>query len=181
MTLFNSGLTRFLNLELQALESDGRGRVVSSPRVLTANQVEASIEQGKEVPYQESTSSGATSVSFKKAVLSLKVKPQITPDGRLQLSIEVNKDRVLREEALFNVPPIETKNVKSEVLIENGGTVVIGGIYEEEESTGENKVPLLGDVPVLGHLFRSENKVSNRRELLVFVTPRIVSDALTLR
>lgn len=181
MTLFNSGLTRFLNLELQALESDGRGRVVSSPRVLTANQVEASIEQGKEVPYQEATSSGATSVSFKKAVLSLKVKPQITPDGRLQLSIEVNKDRVLREEALFNVPPIETKNVKSEVLIENGGTVVIGGIYEEEESTGENKVPLLGDVPVLGHLFRSESKVSNRRELLVFVTPRIVSDALTLR
>jgi type IV pilus assembly protein PilQ len=181
MTLFNSGLTRFLNLELQALESDGRGRVVSSPRVLTANQVEASIEQGKEVPYQEATSSGATSVSFKKAVLSLKVKPQITPDGRLQLSIEVNKDRVLREEALFNVPPIETKNVKSEVLIENGGTVVIGGIYEEEESTGENKVPLLGDVPVLGQLFRSESKVSNRRELLVFVTPRIVSDALTLR
>lgn len=181
MTLFNSGLTRFLNLELQALESDGRGRVVSSPRVLTANQVEASIEQGTEIPYQEATSSGATSVSFKKAVLSLKVKPQITPDGRLQLSIEVNKDRPLYEQALLNVPPIETKNVKSEVLIENGGTVVIGGIYEEEESTGEDKVPLLGDVPVLGHLFKSQSKVSNRKELLVFITPRIVSDALTLR
>ena len=181
LTLFNNSLTRFLNLELQALESDGRGRVVSSPRVLTANQVEASIEQGTEIPYQEATSSGATSVSFKKAVLSLKVKPQITPDGRLQLSIEVNKDRPLYENALLNVPPIETKNVKSEVLIENGGTVVIGGIYEEEESTGEDKVPLLGDVPVLGHLFKTQSKVSNRKELLVFITPRIVSDALTLR
>jgi type IV pilus assembly protein PilQ len=181
LSLFNSSATRFLNLELQALESDGRGRVVSSPRVLTANQVEASIEQGKEVPYQEATSSGATSVSFKKAVLSLKVKPQITPDGRLQLSIEVNKDRVLREEALFNVPPIETKNVKSEVLIENGGTVVIGGIYEEEETSGVDQVPLLGDIPVLGNLFKTRSTVSNRRELLVFITPRIVSDALTLR
>ncbi|MFV8824911.1 type IV pilus secretin PilQ [Thauera sp. WH-2] len=181
MTLFNSGLTRFLNLELQALESDGRGRVVSSPRVLTANQVEASIEQGTEIPYQEASSSGATSVSFKKAVLSLKVKPQITPDGRLQLSIEVNKDRPLYEQALLGVPPIETKNVKSEVLIENGGTVVIGGIYEEEEGTGVDKVPLLGDVPVLGHLFKTQSRISNRKELLVFITPRIVSDALTLR
>ena len=181
MTLFNSGLTRFLNLELQALESDGRGRVVSSPRVLTANQVEASIEQGTEIPYQEASSSGATSVSFKKAVLSLKVKPQITPDGRLQLSIEVNKDRPLYDQALLGVPPIETKNVKSEVLIENGGTVVIGGIYEEEEGTGVDKVPLLGDVPVLGHLFKTQSRISNRKELLVFITPRIVSDALTLR
>ncbi len=181
LTLFNNSLTRFLNLELQALESDGRGRVVSSPRVLTANQVEASIEQGTEIPYQEATSSGATSVSFKKAVLSLKVKPQITPDGRLQLSIEVNKDRPLYENALLNVPPIETKNVKSEVLIENGGTVVIGGIYEEEESTGVDQVPVLGDIPVLGHLFKTQSKVSNRKELLVFITPRIVSDALTLR
>ncbi|WEN43471.1 Type IV pilus biogenesis and competence protein PilQ [Thauera sp. GDN1] len=181
LTLFNNSLTRFLNLELQALESDGRGRVVSSPRVLTANQVEASIEQGTEIPYQEATSSGATNVEFKKAVLSLKVKPQITPDGRLQLSIEVNKDRPLFENMLLGVPPIETKNVKSEVLIENGGTVVIGGIYEEEDTTGEDKVPLLGDVPVLGHLFKSQSKVSNRKELLVFITPRIVSDALTLR
>ncbi len=181
MVLWNNNATRFLNLELSALESDGRGRVVSSPRVLTANQVEASIEQGTEIPYQEATSSGATSVSFKKAVLSLKVKPQITPDGRLQLSIEVNKDRPLYENALLNVPPIETKNVKSEVLIENGGTVVIGGIYEEEESTGEDKVPLLGDVPVLGYLFKTQTRVSNRKELLVFITPRIVSDALTLR
>jgi type IV pilus assembly protein PilQ len=181
LTLFNNSLTRFLNLELQALEADGRGRVVCSPRVLTANQVEASIEQGTEIPYQEASSSGATSVSFKKAVLALKVKPQITPDGRLQLSIEVNKDRPIYERALLGVPPIETKNVKSEVLVENGGTVVIGGIYEEEESTGVDKVPVLGDVPVLGHLFRAQKRVSDRKELLVFITPRIVADSLTLR
>jgi type IV pilus assembly protein PilQ len=181
LTLFNKGLTRFLNLELQALESDGRGRVVSSPRVLTANQVEASIEQGTEIPYQQATSSGATSVSFKKAVLSLKVKPQITPDGRLQLAIEVNKDRPLFEAALLGVPPIETKNVKSEVLIENGGTVVIGGIYEEEETTNIDRIPVLGELPVVGALFRTTRKDSNRKELLVFITPRIVADALTLR
>ncbi|MBS0545418.1 MAG: type IV pilus secretin PilQ [Proteobacteria bacterium] len=181
LTLFNKGLTRFLNLELQALESDGRGRVVSSPRVLTANQVEASIEQGTEIPYQQATSSGATSVSFKKAVLSLKVTPQITPDGRLQLKVEVNKDRPLFENALLGVPPIETKNVKSEVLIDNGGTVVIGGIYEEEETTNIDRVPVLGELPVVGGLFRTTRKNSNRKELLVFITPRIVADALTLR
>ncbi|TAH44424.1 MAG: type IV pilus secretin PilQ [Betaproteobacteria bacterium] len=181
LTLFNKGLTRFLNLELQALESDGRGRVVSSPRVLTANQVEASIEQGTEIPYQQATSSGATSVSFKKAVLSLKVTPQITPDGRLQLKVEVNKDRPLFENALLGVPPIETKNVKSEVLIDNGGTVVIGGIYEEEETTNIDRVPVLGELPVVGGLFRTTRKDSNRKELLVFITPRIVADALTLR
>lgn len=181
LTLFNSSLTRFLNLELQALESDGRGRVVSSPRVLTANQIEASIEQGTEVPYQQVSSSGATNVSFKKAVLSLKVKPQITPDGRLQLSIEVNKDRPLFESAVAGVPPIETKNVKSEVLIDNGGTVVIGGIYEEEETNNEDRVPVLGELPVVGFLFRTRSKISNRKELLVFITPKIVSDSLTLR
>lgn len=181
LTLFNSGLTRFLNLELSALETDGRGRVISSPRVLTANQVEASIEQGTEIPYQEASSSGATTVSFKKAVLSLKVTPQITPDGRLQLKIEINKDRPLFESALLGVPPIETKNVKSEVLVENGGTVVVGGIYEEEDSSGVEQVPLLGDIPVLGHLFKTQRKLSTRKELLVFITPRIVADALTLK
>jgi len=179
--LWNSAATRFIGLELSALESDGRGRIVSSPRVLTANQVEASIEQGTEIPYQEATSSGATNIEFKKAVLSLKVKPQITPDGRLQLAIEVNKDRPLYENMLGGVPPIETKNIKSEVLIENGGTVVIGGIYEEEESNSVDQVPLLGDIPVVGNLFKTRSKISNRKELLVFVTPRIVSDALTLR
>lgn len=179
LTLFNSSLTRFLNLELVAQETDGRIRLVSSPRVLTANQVEALIEQGTEIPYQEASSSGATSTSFKKAVLSLKVKPQITPDGRLQLSIEVNKDS--RGQDTSAGPAIDTKKVKSEVLIENGGTVVIGGIYEESDTNTTEQVPLLGDIPVLGHLFKTNMKNSERREMLVFITPRIVSDALTLR
>ena len=180
LTLFNSGLTRFLNLELAALESDNRGRVVSSPRVMTANQVEASIEQGTEIPYQESSSSGATSVSFKKAVLSLKVKPQITPDGRIQLQVLVNKDRPVFDPR-FPVPAVDTRNIKSEVLVENGGTVVIGGIYEEEETNNVARVPLLGDIPYMGALFRSTQKISNRSELLIFITPRIVTDTLTLR
>ncbi|MDR2261149.1 MAG: type IV pilus secretin PilQ, partial [Azoarcus sp.] len=181
LTLFNRSMTRFLNMSLQAQESDGKARTVSSPRVLTANNVEAVIEQGKEIPYQEATSSGATSVSFKKAVLSLKVKPQITPDGRLQLAIEVNKDNALMGESVQGVPPVETKNVKSDVLVENGGTVVIGGIYIEDEGNQVTKVPFLGDLPFLGHLFRTTNKKSEQRELLVFVTPRITDEALTLR
>ncbi len=181
LSLFNRSATRFLNLELAALESDGRGRVISSPRVLTANQVEASIEQGTEIPYQEATSSGATSVSFKKAVLALKVRPQITPDGRVQLQVLVNKDRADFSRAVLGVPPIDTKNIQTEVLVDNGGTVVIGGIYEEEESTRVNQVPVLGDVPVLGNLFKNTTRVANRSELLVFITPRIVTDSLSLR
>lgn len=180
LALFNSAATRFLNLELAALESDGRGRVVSSPRVLTANQVEASIEQGSEIPYRKETSSGATSVDFKKAVLSLKVRPQITPDGRVQLKVQVNKDRPLFA-ADITEPAIDTKNVQTEVLVDNGGTVVIGGIYEEEDSTTVARVPVLGEIPVLGALFRNTRRVSNRKELLVFITPRIVTDSLTLR
>ncbi|MDR2092016.1 MAG: type IV pilus secretin PilQ [Azoarcus sp.] len=180
LTLVNSSLTRFLNIELQAQETDGKARTISSPRVLTANNVEALIEQGTEIPYQEASSSGATSTSFKKAVLALRVKPQITPDGRLQLAIQVNKDRPLATTS-GTEPPIETKNVKSDVLIENGGTVVIGGIYSEDELTSVTKVPLLGDIPLLGHLFRTTNKTKSETELLIFVTPRIVDESLTLR
>ena len=178
--LWNNAATRFLNLELSALESDGRGRVISSPRVLTANQVEAAIEQGTEIPYQEATSSGATSVKFKKAVLSLKVKPQITPDGRVQLFVLVHKDRPVFD-SRFPVPSVDTKNIQTEVLVENGGTVVIGGIYEEEEGDSVARIPLLGEVPVVGALFRNTKKISNRSELLIFITPRIVADSLTLR
>ena len=180
LALFNRAATRFLNLELSALETDGRGKVISSPRVLTANQVEASIEQGTEIAYRKETSSGATSVEFKKAVLSLKVKPLITPDGRLQLQVEVNKDRPVFP-AGFTEPAIDTKNIKTEVLVENGGTVVIGGIYEEEETNNVARVPVLGEIPVLGALFRNTRRESNRSELLVFITPRIVTEALTLR
>ena len=180
MILWNSAASRFLNLELSALESDGRGRIVSSPRVLTANQVEASIEQGTEIPYEESTSSGATSVSFKKAVLSLKVKPLITPDGRIQLQVAVNKDQP-RFDARFPVPAVDTKNVRTEVLVENGGTVVIGGIFEEEESSSVARIPLLGELPVVGGLFRNTRKQTSQKELLVFITPRIVSEELSFR
>lgn len=179
LILFNSAATRFLNLELSALEVDNRGRVVSSPRVLTANQVEAVMEQGTEIPYQSATSSGATSVQFRKAVLSLKVRPNITPDGRVQLFVDVNKDK-----PGATVPggvAIDTKHVKTEVMVENGGTVVIGGVYEEEESKQIDRVPFLGEIPVVGALFRSTQQVSNRKELLVFITPRIVTQALSLR
>lgn len=183
MVLWNNAATRFINLELSALESDGRGRIVSSPRVLTANQVEASIEQGEEIPYQEETSSGATNVAFKKAVLSLNVRPQITPDGRVQLRVRVNKDRAARENTLpgSNAPPIDTKNVQTEVIVENGGTVVLGGIFEESETTSVTKVPLLGDLPYVGALFRNTANDSRRSELLIFITPRIISEELSLR
>jgi type IV pilus assembly protein PilQ len=179
LTLFNKAATRFLNLELSALEADSRGRVVSSPRVMTANQVKATIEQGTEIPYQEASSSGATSVSFKKAVLKLEVTPQITPDGRVQLVVDVNKDSV--GDIVNGVPSVNTKHVKTEVMVDNGGTVVIGGIYEETESDQVDRVPVLGELPVIGALFRAKSKSTSSRELLVFLTPRIVHEALTLR
>ncbi|SIP87024.1 type IV pilus assembly protein PilQ [Aromatoleum tolulyticum] len=182
LTLFNRSLTRFLNLELAALESDGRGRVVSSPRILTANQVEATIKQGQEILYvTPSSGTEPPTVSFKDAVLMLKVRPQITPDGRIQLKVEVSKDRADFSRSILGNPPIDKKSVTTEVMVENGGTVVIGGVFEEEETTTVNRVPLLGEIPYLGALFRSTNTQSSRRELLVFLTPRIVSDALTLK
>jgi type IV pilus assembly protein PilQ len=179
LSLFNAGLTRFLNLELNALESDGKGKIISSPRVVTANQTEASIEQGTEIPYQQSTSSGATAVAFKKAVLSLKVKPQITPDGNVIVEVTVHKDSVGAQ--LQAGVAIDTKNVVTSVLIDNGGTVVIGGIYTQNELNQVNKVPLLGDVPGLGFFFRNTFKQDNKTELLVFITPRIVDDRLSIR
>ena len=177
--LFNSSLTRFLNLELSALEADGKGKIISSPRVLTADQVEALIEQGTEIPYQQATSSGATSVSFRKANLALKVKPQITPDGNIIMTLDVNKD------APGATTPagvqISTKHVKTEVLVENGGTVVIGGIFEQQDRTDITKVPFFGDLPGFGWLFRNSTTSSQKTELLVFVTPRIVNERVTVR
>jgi len=177
--LFNSGLTQFLNLEINALEADGKGKVIASPRVLTADQVEALIEQGTEIPYQAATSSGATAVSFRKANLSLRVKPQITPDGNIIMTLDVNKDQpgVLTPAGV----QINTKHVKTEVLVENGGTVVIGGIYEQTDRTDITKVPFLGDLPGLGLLFRNKSTTSSKTELLVFITPRIVNERLTVR
>lgn len=177
--LFNSAATRFLNLEISALQADGKGKIISTPRVLTADQVEALIEQGTEIPYQQATSSGATSVSFRKANLSLKVKPQITPDGNVIMTLDVNKDQVGQQTTAGLA--INTKHVKTEVLVENGGTVVIGGIYEENDRTDITKVPGLGDLPVIGALFRNTATTNTKTELLVFITPRVVNDRLNIR
>ena len=177
--LFNRNFTRFISLELSALEADGKGKIISSPRVLTGDKVEAIIEQGTELPYQAATSSGATSVSFRKANLSLKVKPQITPDGNIIMTLDINKDSVGQVTAAGFA--IDTKHVKTEVLVENGGTVVIGGIFSQDERNNTTKVPLFGDIPVLGHLFRNNSKTDNKTELLVFITPRIVDDRLSVR
>ncbi|CAJ0799485.1 Type 3 secretion system secretin [Ralstonia condita] len=177
VSLFNAGAGRFLALELSALEADGRGKIISSPRVVTADNIKALIEQGTEIPYQQATSSGATSVSFKKANLKLEVTPKITPDGNVFLDVDVNKDSVGIQTT--NGFAIDTKHVQTQVLVENGGTVVIGGIFTQNERTDVNKVPLLGDIPVVGNLFKSTNKINNRTELLVFLTPRVLSDQLS--
>ena len=179
ISLFGSSLSRFINLELSALEADQRGKVVSSPRVLTSSQRPAVIEQGTELPYQSATSSGATSVSFRKANLRLEVTPQITPEGNVILDVDVSRDAVGQ---LTNAGyAIDTRHVKTQVLVEDGGTVVIGGIYEQFERNRTDKVPLLGDIPVLGYLFRSTTRTNDRTELLVFLTPRIVTDTLAQR
>jgi type IV pilus assembly protein PilQ len=179
LSLFGATANRFLNLELSALESEGRGKIVSSPRVVTADQVEALIEQGEELPYQQATSSGATSVSFRKANLALKVTPQITPEGNVILSVDINKDSVGRTTVAGFA--IDTKHVKTQVLVENGGTVVIGGIFTQTERDTVNKVPLLGDIPFLGHLFQNKVRTNNKTELLVFITPKIVTDRTATR
>lgn len=168
-----------IDLELAAMQHEGQGEVVSSPRVITANQKEAVIEQGVELPYLEASSSGATAVSFKKAVLSLKVKPQITPDDRVIMDLAVTKDSV---GAIYaGVPSINTREIATQVLVENGETVVLGGVYENSKSNDVAKVPLLGDLPVLGRLFRNDVNVDNTQELLIFVTPKILKDTLQVR
>ena len=179
LSLFGAAANRFLNLEISALEAEGKGNVVSSPRVITADQTKARIEQGEEIPYQQATSSGATSVSFKKASLSLEVTPQITPEGNVILDLEVNKDS--RGTLTAAGPAINTKQIKTQVLVENGGTVVIGGIFTQDEQNSVSKVPLLGDIPVLGYLFQTKTKSISKTELLVFITPKIVADRSTAR
>jgi type IV pilus assembly protein PilQ len=176
LTLFNSAASKFISLELSALEADGQGKIISSPRVVTADQQKALIEQGVEIPYQNATSSGATSVEFKKANLKLEVVPQITPDGNVILTVDVTNDSVGA-----TVPggvAINTKHVQTQVQVENGGTVVIGGIYTQTISNDITKVPLLGDIPVLGYLFKQTAVVNKRTELLIFLTPKIVIDRL---
>jgi len=179
MSLFGSSSSNALNLEISAAEADGRGKIISSPRILTADQIQASIQQGTKIPYQSATSSGATSVSFVDATLKLQVIPQITPEGSVILTVEVNKDSV--GAVTQGVPSINTKSVKTQVLVENGGTVVIGGIFEQTERTDEAKVPFLGDVPVLGYLFKNKTTSLNKTELLVFLTPRVVTERTAAR
>ena len=174
LSLFNAAASKFISLELSALEADGQGKIISSPRVVTADQQKALIEQGTEIPYQSATSSGATSVEFKKANLKLEVTPQITPDGNVILTVDVTNDSVGA-----TVPggvAINTKHVQTQVQVENGGTVVIGGIYTQTISNDVNKVPLLGDIPVLGYLFKQSAVVNKRTELLIFLTPKVVVD-----
>lgn len=177
--LFNDKSTKFLNLELSALQADGKGKIISSPRVITADKVEATIEQGTEIPYQQATSSGATSVSFKKATLSLKVKPQVTPDDNVIMTLRINKDSVGQN--TLSGPSIDTKQISTEVLVENGGTVVIGGIYTQDERSTTTKVPVLGDLPYVGFLFKNNQRVDDRRELLIFISPKILKEGATLR
>ncbi|HEU0197935.1 MAG TPA: type IV pilus secretin PilQ, partial [Nevskiaceae bacterium] len=171
-----------VDLELQALQAEGEGEVISNPRVITANGREASIEQGEEIPYQESTSSGATSISFQKAVLGLTVTPQITPDGRIIMDLAVRNDSAGTPIQTGNgfATPINTRHVTTQVLVDDGQTVVLGGIYQDTKSKSVSKVPLLGDIPILGALFRFTEIQNNRSELLVFITPKIISQALTL-
>lgn len=161
-----------LNLELQAAQAEGTGEIISSPTVITANQREATIESGTEIPYLEASSSGATSVAFKKAVLSLKVTPQITPDKRIIMDLRVNKDSV---GTIFSgIPSIDTNNLITQVLVEDGETVVLGGVYETTDTNNRGSIPLLGDIPMLGVLFRNKTKTQKKKELLVFITPQII-------
>ena len=167
-----------LQLELTALQTEGRGEVIASPQVITANQKEALIESGTEIPYQQASSSGATNVEFKKAVLSLKVTPQITPDDRIIMDLVVNNDSV--GQIFAGVPSIDTKQVNTQVLVDNGETVVLGGIFTATSKTDRSSVPFFGDVPYVGALFRSRSVESTKRELLIFVTPKILKEGLAV-
>lgn len=179
LSLFGVGANRFLNLELSALEAENKGKILSSPRVITADQVKALIEQGTELPYQTATSSGATAIQFRKANLKLEVTPQITPEGNVILDLDVTKDTVGQVTAQGLA--IDTKHVRTQVLVENGGTVVIGGIFTQDDQESVTKVPYLGDIPFLGNLFKTKTKSSKKTELLIFITPKVVSDRTAVR
>ena len=178
-SLFRLPAGLLLNLELTAMESDGRGKVVSSPRVTTANQHKAKIASGTEIPYAEASSSGAATISFKSAVLSLEVTPQITPDNKIIMELDVTKDSV--GEVYAGVPSIKTQNISTQVLVGNGETAVLGGIYEQTQRNDVSKVPFFGDLPLMGRLFQRKTSQNDRTELLIFVTPKIMDDSLTLR
>ena len=179
VSIFSVGALRFLNMELSALEADGKGKIISSPRVVTADQQPALIEQGEEIPYQQATSSGATSIQFKKANLKLEVTPQITPNGNIILMVDVAKDS--RGTPAGGNFAINTKHVKTNVQVENGGTVVLGGIFVQTQKELITKVPFFGDLPLLGNLFRNVSSINDKTELLIFITPRVLSDPIASR
>ena len=183
LSILNLGSGNLVNIELSALESDNRGKVVSSPRVITADKKKAVISQGTEIPYLTAAASGATTVSFKPAVLELSVTPRITPDDKIIMDLDVKKDSVgqLINSAVGQVPTIDTKKVSTQVLVDNGDTIVLGGIFEQTTRTTITKVPFLGDIPFVGTLFRNTVKQDDKTELLIFVTPRIVKDTLSIR
>jgi len=168
-----------LDLTLSALESDGVSEVVSQPKLITADGQTARIESGVEIPYQEASSSGATSVSFKDAVLALEVTPQITPDDRIIMDLKVNKDSV--GEIFLGIPSVDTREIQTQVLVENGETIVLGGVYERETVENISKTPLLGDIPVLGELFKRKTKQDDKTELLIFITPKLIKDTVSIR
>jgi type IV pilus assembly protein PilQ len=177
------GADYLVDLELSAAQAEGRGEVISNPRVLTANQREGLIEQGVQIPYQESSASGATTTNFQNAMLSLRVTPQITPDNRVIMDLNVSSDNVGQQVPSATggfVPSIDTRRVVTQVLVDDGETVVLGGIYETQRSNAETKVPLLGDIPGIGALFRQRSTSQSQAELLIFVTPKIVREGMRL-
>jgi len=177
------GNSNIVDLELSAAQAESRGEIVSSPRVITANQQEATIKQGVEIPYQQSASSGATTISFKDAVLLLKVKPLITPDNRIILDLDISDDAVgsvVVASGGVNVPAIDTRAIKTTVLVGDGQTVVLGGILSTTHTDDETKVPWLGDIPILGNLFKTTTKTNNKDELLIFVTPKIIREGVSV-
>ena len=174
LSLFNAAADRFINLEISALEAEGRGKVVSRPRVITADQTKALIEQGTELPYQSASASGATSISFRKANLKLEVTPQITPEGAVVLDVDVTRDSVGQLTPAGYA--INTKHVRTQVQVVDGGTVVLGGIFEDTDKQDQARVPALGEIPGLGWLFRNRQQVQRRSELLVFLTPRVLAE-----
>jgi type IV pilus assembly protein PilQ len=177
------GSNFILDLELSAAQAETQANIISSPRVITANQKEASIEQGVEIPYQQSASSGATTIQFKKAVLSLKVTPHITPDNRVILDLDVRDDavgQIVVASGGVNVPAIDTREISTQVLVNDGQTVVLGGILQTTQSENDNKVPYLGDIPILGHLFKTTDHTDDKDELMIFITPKILREGVNV-
>ncbi|MBS1198996.1 MAG: type pilus secretin family protein [Proteobacteria bacterium] len=178
-SLFNNALTKILNVELTALESDGKGKIISSPKVMTANNVKALIEDGYEVPYLQ-TSDNTVTVTWKKVMLKLETTPQITPDGKVKMLLKISKDEPIWERQLLGGYPIKSVNIETEAVVENGGTVVIGGVFRTSNALGTDRIPFFGDLPYVGFLFKNTTNRMEKKEILIFITPRILNEQMTL-